>query len=220
LNIEQYERMRFLVESESGESPYLVDLLEYTRWGECDCRNFRIEIKPIWDDGGIPRVKMCKHILRCRRRVASQIVNRCNSRRFTHRQLDRAVSKVLMGLWKMEMDAKQNPMRIACTSPITVYPGPFVSIAPKSPRRLREDEEYFSLVAQFKLDRPFCEVCAIRGKTPRPTKDPHHRRGRAGNLRMAIETWTAVCRECHNYIESNKAWAKEHGLIENWGVQV
>lgn len=217
MNIEQYDKARFLVESESGDSPYLVDLLEYRRNGQCDCRDFRVSIQPLWEDGEIPPRKNCKHIRRCRRHLAHKIMCAAGIPTLTHRKRESIVNVTLHHWWEIEQIYKANPLRFGCGKATKIV---FKRIAPKSEKRIAEDEQYFELVIQFRLDHPFCEVCALRGLVPRPMKDVHHRRGRAGNLRLAVETWTAACRECHNYIENNKTWAKAHRLIEHWGKQL
>jgi hypothetical protein len=205
------------VESESGEQPYLVDLLQYRRHGQCDCRNFRVEIQPIWEAGAIPPVKSCKHIRRCRRHLAHRIMSCSGVQSLSHRQQESIVNVALVVWWEWELAHKEEPLRFGCGERMRFK---FKRIAPKSEKRIQEDERYFELAIQFKLDHPFCEVCALRGLVPRPTRDIHHRRGRAGNLRLAVETWTAICRECHDHLENNKAWAKQLGLIEKWGVQI
>lgn len=217
MNIEQYDRARYQVESESGDLPYLVDLLQYRRHGQCDCRDFRVEIQPKWEAGEIPLRKNCKHIRRCRRRLARQIMCRAKIQSLTHRQQESIVNIALMVWWDWEREHREDPLRFGCGERTRFI---FRRIAPKSEKRIAEDEKYFELAIQFKLDHPFCEVCALRELVARPTKDVHHRRGRAGNLRLAVKTWTAVCRDCHNHIENNKAWAKSAGLIEKWGVQI
>lgn len=204
------------MESESGADPYLVDLLEYDRNGWCDCRNFRIEIQPVWERGEIPHQKHCKHIARCRRYLARKIAQE-RHQDFTLRRQESFVNRLLKELSDYETRHRQSPIRIACTG--RALP-PLKHLPAKSKKRIAEDEKYFALVTQFKIENPICAVCVLRGRIARPTKDPHHTRGRAGNLRMAVETWVAVCRDCHEHIENNKAWAKEHGLILKWGEQV
>lgn len=88
-----------------------------------------------------------------------------------------------------------------------------------SEKRRSEQAEYNRRVRLFRIKHPFCAVCPMRGRRSLPTRDPHHPRGRAGNLRMAIHKCFPVCRDCHHYIDDHRKWAKALGLIEKWGVQ-
>lgn len=42
--------------------------------------------------------------------------------------------------------------------------------------------------------------------------DTHHRKGR-GKYLLDITTWMPVCRQCHQRIDANRAWAYEHGYL-------
>lgn len=44
-------------------------------------------------------------------------------------------------------------------------------------------------------------------------EDVHHKKGRRGKLLRDQEWWCPVSRRNHDYIESNKKWAREVGLI-------
>jgi hypothetical protein len=45
----------------------------------------------------------------------------------------------------------------------------------------------------------------------RVATDVHHRKGRGKNQIADATTWMAVCRSCHNRIESDDAWARKMG---------
>ena len=58
----------------------------------------------------------------------------------------------------------------------------------------------------YLLSNPFCDICGVEAT------DIHHKARRGKNLNN-VETWMPVCRQCHQYIESNGKWAREHGYI-------
>lgn len=54
---------QFLVESFSGESPYLVDISNYNGNGQCDCTHFKTRLEPRLSRGEGPSPELqCKHI--------------------------------------------------------------------------------------------------------------------------------------------------------------
>ncbi len=65
---------------------------------------------------------------------------------------------------------------------------------------------YAALRTTFLIERPRCAVCGLR------SRDVHHMKGRAKFL-LERSTWMAVCRICHDYIETHKRWAREKGYI-------
>lgn len=88
-----------------------------------------------------------------------------------------------------------------------------------SEKRLSELGMEAEMKRNFLKLHPWCEVCLLLDRKPRKSRDHHHRRGRAGRLRLAVQFWTACCRYCHDFIGNNIKWAKDVGLIENWGKQ-
>jgi hypothetical protein len=52
-----YDLGRYLCESESGEEPYLVDVLGE---GQCDCADYRIRVD------ALEQKPACKHLVHCR----------------------------------------------------------------------------------------------------------------------------------------------------------
>jgi hypothetical protein len=45
--------------------------------------------------------------------------------------------------------------------------------------------------------------------------DVHHKAGRVSENYLNIQTWLAVCRQCHTWIETNPLEAKELGFSES-----
>jgi hypothetical protein len=70
--------------------------------------------------------------------------------------------------------------------------------------------------ALFERSRERCERCGGRGE------QIHHRRARgAGGTRREdanmLQNLVHICAPCHAHIESNRAWAYEHGwLVRQW----
>jgi ribosomal protein L32 len=68
-----------------------------------------------------------------------------------------------------------------------------------SKKRQSELREYKKLGENF-LENKVCEKCGRKRKL-----DIHHKAGR-GRFYLDVDTWMAVCRECHDYIHK---WPKE-----------
>jgi hypothetical protein len=77
-----------------------------------------------------------------------------------------------------------------------------------SPKKQAQMEEYFPRAVAFKKRKPICEVCRKR-----KTKDVHHRAGRLGPNLLDEDTWTAVCRRCHDWIHDHPKEARAAGLL-------
>jgi hypothetical protein len=72
----------------------------------------------------------------------------------------------------------------------------------------------YSLLREMFLKRlPFCYVCIRRDMKPKPSKDVHHLRGRAGSLFMDSTYWMPVCRTCHDWIGANPIKARAIGCL-------
>jgi hypothetical protein len=68
---------------------------------------------------------------------------------------------------------------------------------------------YRKLRAEYLKNHPTCAfVGCIRNST-----DVHHVCKRGKNLNN-VETWRALCRECHMYVENNKSWARLNGWLK------
>ena len=83
----------------------------------------------------------------------------------------------------------------------------------RSVKREKQEREYSKRRKAFLLLHPHCEAalhcCSGSSQTV------HHRRGRIGNLLLDERYWTVCCLECHVWIETNPAEAKELGLSES-----
>ena len=92
-------------------------------------------------------------------------------------------------------------------------------IKARSDSEARRMESYRPIAELYKRLHPLCEACPkIRGvgTTDRnPTDDVHHRKGRAGLLLFDIRHYLAVCRQCHQWIQSCPLEARELGLDES-----
>ncbi len=75
-------------------------------------------------------------------------------------------------------------------------------VSPKQAKLLRE---YAKLRTAYLLEHPWCQTGMCGWGTPvRPTPatEVHHKAGRGKNL-LRTETWLAVCRNCHSWIEAH-----------------
>lgn len=71
-----------------------------------------------------------------------------------------------------------------------------------SKKYAKQLKTYNSLKEEFLLVRDICECC----KDAR-AEQVHHKAGRGKNLNK-VETWMAVCQQCHRHIEDHKQWAR------------
>ena len=83
-------------------------------------------------------------------------------------------------------------------------------IPSRSPKRSKEERLYAGKRIIFLDKFPICQVHLPHCSTE--STDVHHRMGRVGELLLKEEFWLSTCRQCHNYIELNPAWAIEKGF--------
>ena len=72
-------------------------------------------------------------------------------------------------------------------------------------KRSRQVTAYKKVRYDFLMANPICEVCGGMAT------EIHHVKGRMGELLINPDYFLAVCRKCHDNIESNPTWAKENG---------
>ncbi len=87
---------------------------------------------------------------------------------------------------------------------------PTKPIAKNSKKRIAELKIYSVLRKDYLKDHPRCEakLSGCQGKA----KDIHHKAARGRNLNN-VDTWLAVCRNCHTEIHFNSKQAHELGLL-------
>tara|TARA_R110002126_G_scaffold79669_10_gene197713 strand:- start:404 stop:820 length:417 start_codon:yes stop_codon:yes gene_type:complete len=81
-------------------------------------------------------------------------------------------------------------------------------IAPRSKKRSKQENIYAGKCAIFKVTHTMCEA-AIVGLCTHKTTDVHHIAGRSGDMLLDETEWLAVCRACHNWIETHPIEATE-----------
>ena len=85
-------------------------------------------------------------------------------------------------------------------------------IKPKSKKQAALDKAYSLLRIPFMQNNPMCQAALVGcqgGST-----DVHHKKGR-GKYLLATNTWMAVCRTCHGWIETHPIEATEMGFRES-----
>lgn len=94
-----------------------------------------------------------------------------------------------------------------------------------SSKRSKELREYAKLRKAYLLAHPYCQVWqqerlmegaslySLLMLAPRST-DIHHVRGRWGKRLNDTKHWLAVCRESHDRIHRDPAWAYERGYLQ------
>jgi hypothetical protein len=83
-------------------------------------------------------------------------------------------------------------------------------IAPRSPKRLKEEVEYINRANKFKKANPLCQI-GIPGVCTHKTQDVHHMEGRENELLLKEESWKATCRLCHQWVTVNTQEAIDLG---------
>jgi hypothetical protein len=76
----------------------------------------------------------------------------------------------------------------------------------------RMEDDYLPAKKAYLTKHKTCLV-RVRGICRKWSKDVHHKAGRTGEALMDESTWLAVCRQCHDHLEANRAWAKAHGFL-------
>ena len=84
-------------------------------------------------------------------------------------------------------------------------------IAPRSSKRAKQEREYLKKRSSYLLSSPLCKAKLQNICTTHAT-DVHHMQGRIGNLLTDETKFLAVCRACHDWIETHPIEAKEMGF--------
>lgn len=89
-----------------------------------------------------------------------------------------------------------------------------------SSKRSKELREYAKLRKAYLEAHPYCQVWIQEGiingtslNDPPLSTDIHHVRGRWHGRLNDTKYWLAVCRESHEKIHRNPAWAYERGYL-------
>jgi len=85
-------------------------------------------------------------------------------------------------------------------------------IAPRSPKRKKQETQYNKEARQFKEDNPHCQA-AIPGVCTGLTHDVHHKGDRENDLLLYQPWWLATCRMCHKWIHAHPKEARELNLL-------
>jgi len=86
-------------------------------------------------------------------------------------------------------------------------------IPPISQKREVLNAVYSVLRIKFLKEHTMCQA-HLSGCTQSST-DVHHKKGRIGEFLLEVKYWLAVCRHCHDWIETHPEEAKEKGLSKN-----
>lgn len=86
-------------------------------------------------------------------------------------------------------------------------PKPIAKVSEKQIERLAK---YRKVRDQFMKEHPNCQA-RLQGCTIKAT-DCHHSRGKVGDLLTDKRYFKALCRSCHNYIETHPSQSKEMGF--------
>ena len=82
-----------------------------------------------------------------------------------------------------------------------------------SKKRSAQLKLYKGLREDYLKEHPMCAVCDTKA-----SQDVHHKAGRGPNM-LEVDTWLAVCRQCHDDIHfgsmrgKGPKWARENGYL-------
>jgi hypothetical protein len=85
-------------------------------------------------------------------------------------------------------------------------------IRPISGKQRIKNQDYSKLREVFLKGHPLCEAKLCNCE--KIATDVHHKKGRGVYL-LAIETWLAICRTCHQWVEEHPDEAKQKGLSDS-----
>jgi hypothetical protein len=91
-------------------------------------------------------------------------------------------------------------------NPFTMKRSPLRRVSKKHAKELAT---YRILRLAYISENPICEMQGCH----KQATQIHHKAKRGKNLN-AIDTWMALCLECHTKIEDNKSWARENNLLK------
>lgn len=103
--------------------------------------------------------------------------------------------------WQLKQVSQKEPTKVQ-----------FKPIAPRSSKRVKLDAEYSQLRKIYLTKHPMCE--AALPKCTQQATDIHHKKGR-GKYLLVVNTWMAVCRTCHDWIELHPVEATDLGFRES-----
>ena len=84
-------------------------------------------------------------------------------------------------------------------------------IAPRSPKRAKQEREYLKIRKDFLYYHPLCQA-NIPSTCKTHSTDVHHKKGRIGQLLTDETKFLSVCRPCHDWIETHPKEAKDLGF--------
>lgn len=84
------------------------------------------------------------------------------------------------------------------------------AIRPVSDKRKAQNAQYLLQRKAFLERRPSCEI----ERCGKPATECHHSAGKEGEWLLREEFWFPACRQCHDFVETNRSWAKEKGYLK------
>ena len=81
-------------------------------------------------------------------------------------------------------------------------------LSPVSKRRKEQNKEYTKVRKDYMAAHPRCELCNKADAT-----DIHHKAGRWKGRLVDANFFMSLCRDCHEHIHKNPAWAYGNGYL-------
>jgi hypothetical protein len=118
-------------------------------------------------------------------------------------------------IWKNSGGLKFCQQCWSAQNPQPIPTGKQKKIAPRSPKRAKEETEYTKERRKFLLERPMCEA-HLPGICTQHSTDVHHTYSGKDRSQyfLVTSTWLSVCRMCHDWIHENSRSAREMGLLK------
>lgn len=117
-------------------------------------------------------------------------------------------------IWKNSGGLKFCKQCWSAQHPQPIPTGKQKRIAPRSPKRAKEETEYSKKRKKFLLEKPMCEA-HLPGICTQLSTDVHHKAGRLGRLLLEVKYWLSVCRSCHDWIELHPKEVREIGFSQS-----
>ena len=101
--------------------------------------------------------------------------------------------------------------RIQTMTNVKKPPKNYKPLATRSLKRAKQERTYSRLRKEFLLTNDRCQA-NLQGICTHKATDVHHIAGWTGDLLNDVNLWMAVCRSCHDWIETHPIEATEKGF--------
>ena len=110
---------------------------------------------------------------------------------------------------------KPKPAKVAPTLPYKRPGRADRGIRAVSVRQARLNRKYNVVAAEHKNDHPYCQICILLRRSPRPTEHTHHiiPRSVRPDLLCDRKNMLSACSFCHDWVDRNREIAYLWGIL-------